>query len=278
MSLILDALKKADRDRSDAVDSPSIDSTHKTPSPEPSGFVIKPIHGVIAVVVILFIISLAFIFGKSSVGNSAIEQHQAPLTNQPSKTQIKSAPQITSKYSDFKKNIQDKKIALEYQSAQSSPSPITAAKQSNIGSNPQTQKTIITAQTNNTVTDTPKSTQSVAGIYDNSSIKNEKVEKNEISSTSTDLESGNSIDDYPELGGIRDLPWSTQDKIPSMTYAAHDYSSVNATVTINKSVFRQGSRVDENLYIEKILEDGIILKYGEYRFKMQALSSWVNFQ
>ena len=281
MSLILDALKKADRERTDNVENPSIDSSHKTPLPEPDGFVIKPVHGVIVLFFVLVVISLAFIFGKSSGEKPNSNQHNAAIPTQPLRTQIRSAPTITSKYSDFKKNIQEKKIALEYQSAETETTPSTATSPKQVAGVDQTENSanIVlepppSAKDSNTAEKT-NATNDVSGIYD-TPLKINKSVAAVIESQSAPLEPGNSIDDFPELGGIRDLPWTLQDQIPSMTYSAHDYSRVNPTVTINNAILRQGSKVENDLYIEKILEDGIILQFGQQRFKMQALSSWVN--
>lgn len=82
---------------------------------------------------------------------------------------------------------------------------------------------------------------------------------------------------FTQLGTIRSLPWTVQEKIPSLTYSAHNYNSMqDGSVVINGATRRRGDTVAPDLVLEMVLVDGIILKYKGQAFKVPALSSWVN--
>ncbi|WP_018015190.1 general secretion pathway protein GspB [Teredinibacter turnerae] len=82
---------------------------------------------------------------------------------------------------------------------------------------------------------------------------------------------------FTELGSIRSLPWTVQQKIPTLNYSAHNYQSLqDASVVINGTTRRRGDSLEQGLVLEMILRDGIILKYQGQAFKVPALNSWVN--
>lgn len=81
----------------------------------------------------------------------------------------------------------------------------------------------------------------------------------------------------PAVPGIRDLSWSLQQDIPSLNYQAHQYrGGQGSTVTINQREYRTGDRVATDLRIERIEEDGVVLTFKGQSFKLQALNSWIN--
>ena len=85
------------------------------------------------------------------------------------------------------------------------------------------------------------------------------------------------IADFTEIGDIRSLSWSEQTTIPTLNYSEHNYEeNGRSTVTINGSRFKKGDRVASDLILEMILADGILLKYKSSVFKMKALNSWIN--
>ncbi len=77
---------------------------------------------------------------------------------------------------------------------------------------------------------------------------------------------------------FNDLPWGRKQAIPTISYARHDYLANGiSTVVINGETRGIGNQVSRGQFvIEDILEDGVVLRYGELRFKLPALSGWVN--
>lgn len=81
----------------------------------------------------------------------------------------------------------------------------------------------------------------------------------------------------PAVPGIRDLPWSLQKDIPSLNYQAHNYEEGNnSSVTINQRQRRAGDEVARGVRIERIESDGLVLTYEGKTFKLKAMNSWVN--
>lgn len=79
------------------------------------------------------------------------------------------------------------------------------------------------------------------------------------------------------IQSVRDLPWSIQEKIPTIMYAEHNYqTNGNSSVTLNKAVKRKGDQVFPGVYIEEIRPESLVLKFQGEKFKLDALSSWVN--
>ncbi len=81
----------------------------------------------------------------------------------------------------------------------------------------------------------------------------------------------------PPVPGIRDLPWSLQQDIPTINYQAHNYrESGNSSVTINHRERRAGDEIAPGVRIERIESDGLVLTYEGRTFKLKAMNSWVN--
>lgn len=85
------------------------------------------------------------------------------------------------------------------------------------------------------------------------------------------------LQDFTQIGTIRSLPWTVQEKIPSLTYSQHNYKpNEEGDVELNGVTYKKGAQIAPNLKLETVVYDGILLRYGEDVFKLQALSSWVN--
>ncbi len=79
------------------------------------------------------------------------------------------------------------------------------------------------------------------------------------------------------VNAIRDLPLSVQNRIPTLMYAAHDYLEGNRpSVVINGQRYYEGQALEQGLKLERIEQDGVVIRVDDHRFKLRALSSWVN--
>jgi general secretion pathway protein B len=69
---------------------------------------------------------------------------------------------------------------------------------------------------------------------------------------------------------VQDLPVSVQDGLPPLKLAGHIYSedSARRMIIINNRICREGELIDNQIYLEKILRDGVVLRYQEIRFRM----------
>ncbi len=92
----------------------------------------------------------------------------------------------------------------------------------------------------------------------------------------SDSNSPNSISQYANIPDLYDLPPAILVKIPSLSYNEHNYNSNGGSVKINGAIKHPNELLAEGVVIDKILEDGMILHIEGYSFKMKALNSWVN--
>lgn len=84
----------------------------------------------------------------------------------------------------------------------------------------------------------------------------------------------NAIHNAPDL---RQLPWSVQQEIPSIIYSQHNFTGDSTSnVVLNGQPRRVGNQVGGELNLEEIYVDGILLRFREHRFKLRALNNWVN--
>ncbi len=85
-----------------------------------------------------------------------------------------------------------------------------------------------------------------------------------------------SITQFGNLPDLHDLPNQILAKIPSLNYSEHNYNNIGGSVKINGQLKHVNDQLAPGLVIDKILEDGMILHLDNYSFKMRALNSWVN--
>jgi general secretion pathway protein B len=91
---------------------------------------------------------------------------------------------------------------------------------------------------------------------------------------STAIRSYDSLVDLPDIG---DLPSGLRTQIATINYLRHNFdANGGGTVVINGKAHRTGATVVPNLMLEEIVIDGIILRYKQTRFKLRALNSWIN--
>ncbi len=87
-----------------------------------------------------------------------------------------------------------------------------------------------------------------------------------------------SLIDLPDIG---DLPWNLRQQIPSINYVRHNFTGEavaagRSSVVINSRAHYPGDAVATDVLLEEIIVDGIILRFKQTRFKLRALNSWIN--
>lgn len=85
-----------------------------------------------------------------------------------------------------------------------------------------------------------------------------------------------SINQFANLPYIQELPRNILDKVPTLNYTQHNFNGLAGTVIINGVVHHVDDQLGNGLVIDKVLEDGMILHLDNYSFKIRALNSWVN--
>lgn len=80
---------------------------------------------------------------------------------------------------------------------------------------------------------------------------------------------------YGDTPFLHELPVTVQDTIPTLMYAKHDYE--NRKVVINKTELGMGDATNGGVLVEQVLADGVLLSFNGTEFKLTSLSSWVNY-
>ena len=77
---------------------------------------------------------------------------------------------------------------------------------------------------------------------------------------------------------ITQMPARYQRTIPSIDYEVHMYAEGGkGFVTINGAVLKTGTVIDPGLRVIAILQDSVVLEFKNQQFRLPALNSWVNY-
>lgn len=83
----------------------------------------------------------------------------------------------------------------------------------------------------------------------------------------------------PAVPSLNQLPWPERKRIPTINYSVHIYSDDRpnaSTVELNGKLRRAGDTIAPGLRLESIDSLGVILDYQGSRFRLPALNSWIN--
>lgn len=256
MSLLLDALNKADQERKRSNEAaPGIDSNHEH----------RHYHGarnhsllLVAVVIVSLLILLAAIYwlGQRSTATQ-VTSATAPVNT------IANAPQTNNH---------------------------TAPKKTLVTSEPKTSETKNTDAAAPAATEIDTSDENVASLYQNTQVPQSNAAATISPPTAEaiptvpeaapvavpNIASPVSIAQFSNLPEIHDLPTSILERIPSLGYSEHHYNINGGNVKINGEIKHVNDQLPNGIVIDKILEDGMILHIDNYSFKMRAMNSWVN--
>lgn len=243
MSLLLDALNKADQERKRSDGPPSIDSRHDAYKAHDGSK--TPTLIVVLSIGILLIVLLAAVYWLG------MHRQQPPPT----------APIATSQ--------QPPVLVPQLQpDTTSNNAPIIDAEQ-NSGSK--------------SASNSENQSGDVANLYHQQSANNPAATNSNAvpSVTNNTLEkplptSPTSINQFANLPELNDLPTDVLEKIPTLKYTEHNYNPNGGNVVINGVVKHVNDQLVNGVVIDKILIDGMILHTESYSFKMRALNTWFN--
>jgi general secretion pathway protein B len=263
MSLILDALNRADQERSVDNKSPNLQTSH-SPAPQPS----KPIRRWLIEALIILMALGAFVFSKWP---------EKQLDSTPSSTSLPSHPvnsDETLKQYDASQNTAVKKT----KAAESNPplkkiSAVINSDNANARANPSAEKSMqsipVSASTANST--------AIASLYQ---------KKNDTTNTTTSTKPIKSNDVNNTQTILQQIPLLTQhsprfqNSVPSIVYGLHVYSDNDRAgfVKLNGSIRKIGAEIEPGLRVIAILKDSVVLDYKGRQFRLAALNSWVNFK
>jgi len=81
------------------------------------------------------------------------------------------------------------------------------------------------------------------------------------------------FDDTDALPLIQDLPAAVRKSLPPLQLAGHVYAQNPAKrlIIINNRICREGDMVENGLYLDRIIWEGVVLRYQKTRFRMKLL-------
>lgn len=308
MSLILDALNRAEHERKNKNAVPDINTVH-TPAipPAPQPVAAKPVMILIAIsLLVIAIILIIWLFRSSSISlpvfpeqTSNTQQTNNALANT---AQMTTAPQATTP-------METESLAAESQ-AKDSASPDTIppqpASSEVTAAAPAIENLYAEKSADVTVPDT-----SVEKLYEpeiaepvSESIVTpfEPVAQN----NAADIEAVNALAQqamgqpvdvqppeqlitgatakpqrrYEEINvqEFNSLAWNQKQQIPTISYSRHNYLPQNvSTVVINGETVGEGNAFGGGSFVvDEIFVDGVVLSFRGNKFKLRALSGWVN--
>jgi general secretion pathway protein B len=286
MSLILDALNKADREREyrDAV--PDLKTVHAAPRPTRNYRQVWIIGGVAAALLVL--VALVFFWWRSAASTRAPVTDDIPAEASAVPPQLAAIP-VVMPAEDEKVAVPlavlpvDQEVQALYQTQQDTrvlqviePAIQPAAPQ------PMAQ------QTGNKRSSVDEELARI--LWEEARRESQQPvplpasalppavapkPKAEAKALPADLPAEETLAGHQGVPFLHELPVTVQDTIPTLMYAKHDYEK--GFVVINKEELQIGSAARGGVLVERILADGVLLSLNGTEFKLSSLSSWVNY-
>lgn len=299
MSMILDALQRADRERQKqdqplpSLETPVAPPPVKAPTPKKLWWVTGAGVG-LSLMAALLVIALDRPSSPASTSGTPVRPVHAeqpsqvpePTTEPAAETPTEKPPAIAELYQS--PQVEDDSVTALYRTATRDGTPASSAEDaSNVvaieGADGHTQElsdrpepaAVRLSEAEPAKQAAPEATASKTELSEAESATTESVET--APSETVARESAPAAEPTPTVPGVRDLPWNLQQTMPSLNYQRHDYRNGAASrVVINGQERRAGQQVAPDLTLERIEEDGAVMRYRGHQFKLQALNSWVN--
>ncbi|WP_339898574.1 general secretion pathway protein GspB [uncultured Gilvimarinus sp.] len=277
MSLILDALRKADRERQQQHNGvPGIDATHTSNQDAPRKLWPWLVALVVLVSLLLALVIWLLLERKPSVAPTApsVQAPAAvPQAPQPATGTVQSAAQPHSQMQQSPAEPPPAQAAGAGSDTVAQPAP---AATSGVASSSASSEAVLDDEVARLYNTPPpdETPVTVAPRPEVTAVSAGSVAP-EPAPVAEELRSS-LLAAHPNVGTIRDLPLAVQNEIPTLMYSAHEYRAGGVSeVMINSQSLREGQTL-QGLTLEVIAEDGVIMRSGDHFFKLTAMSSWVN--
>lgn len=86
------------------------------------------------------------------------------------------------------------------------------------------------------------------------------------------------FNDLMLIQDFNELPWATKQQVPTISYQRHNYlNEAVSTVVINGQTLGEGNVLGgTELVVQEIVKDGVVIRFGATVFKLRALNGWIN--
>ena len=296
MSLILDALNKADQERSEQHEVPNLRAVHGSPYPQAQPGLLKRWSVEIVFVALLLIAYLGYqlLVDDEPQPQPQPAKAQAPLAppqqvvTRPSNPVpvVATAPLPVSSMQDTEQVLAPVAIASSTPVAASAPVESPAANVAQPVASPARTPVKVPVAT---PLDTQRDVKSLYAQQRSEAVPTERASPAAKAAPATPavprpLQRATPVLDrkaqLEKLPLLSELSPQRQQAIPSIDFSLHVYSSDQDTgfVTLNGQRRRPGDQVAAGLRLEKIVDEFIVLSYKGSEFRLLSLNSWINLQ
>lgn len=292
MSLLLDALRKADRERSAQHSPAGLDSYTAEPARSGRGLVIALII-LLLVVLLLGAWLLWFLWGEKS---APVTQVPAPVmnANSPAPESHRAEPQAQSQPLA---PAEQSAVSVSVSSSSKAAANAAPVEPSMVGEAYLPEDAEAHEQKRGPEEQAPQANldPAVAELYRHKPVEKSQPQapaqnattqnpapsappaQSEPQTKQPPAATANTLAGFPNVGGIRALPLAAQNDIPTLMYGQHNYRlGGDSSIVLNGKTLREGDSLGGGLSVDAIVADGVIMRYRDHHFALKALSSWVN--
>lgn len=272
MSLILDALNRADRERKNTQVTPDINTVHEVtyrPEAAPTSKKILPIT---VLVLFLAVIWLAYTLLQNR-STPDLNQQRAPVVQ--SEPSIASATRAAAVVDEQPAQAEEVPAAPQPEVL---PGATSAAPQIVATAPPPAEVNSLYAQEKPAAkVETPAAVNDLyKPVEEPAVVKSVALEPQTITPVSLVEKSTKTyaVLDVPDLS---ELPEGLQKEIPTIIYSQHNFTADGiSNVVLNGQPRLAQTMIADQLSLDEIYVDGILLRFREHKFKLRALNNWVN--
>lgn len=278
VSLILDALNKADRDRDNSDKVPDLNTYHvsRSSAARQQRWLI-----LLSVLVVMLLFALGVSTYLWMGGDSVGGQGQAQQSASPSSQAAAVAPKALPRPAPIKiqtpaappRAVADTEVEALYQAEQGDIQIVEPVVRAADSEPLRRQSSVDEALARSLWQDAqikPLPQPAAAKVIAPEPAKPEPVD-DEVS----DAAFADTLASVADMPYLHELSTNLQNTIPTLMYAEHTFAE--GVVVINKKRLVAGDAIAAGLVVEQIMADGIVLSFKGERFKLDSLSSWVNY-
>lgn len=288
MSLILDALNKADREREPAPAVPSITHPYVGSGPASQAALPSWVFALVGALAVSVVVMLVLLFKLT--GNSASYPQEAPQQELPQTERMKPAPAVNATRElhavSQEPPFGQYAVAGEVNAVKPEPTQVVAPRDPE----PVAADAVahlygqgVQAVPNKVRQSEPVERAAASAVKQPAPKTDPLVDDAELAAlwreaqqeTAPPAVPAANADGYGQLPYLYQLPESFQERIPTLMYQNHIYTARASAVIINGATYKVGDRLAEQLKVEAITEEDLVLSYMDKPFKLAALSSWV---
>lgn len=282
MSLILDALNRADRERKSTRVTPDLNTIHEAARYPVNSSGRQRFLLVAAIAVIVLVLWLAYPWLQTRLASTGLPpaMQQSAMTTPPD-IQPRPRPQQAPQAALGVQNEPTKAAVISTAAPQAAPQDsATAAEISTLYRQEdaaQSRAAPVAAQQETRKTQDSKVSDLYKPVEEPAQVESVAIPVQTVTPVRLTQDSGKTLDAYQTIPDLSELPASVQQKIPSLRYTRHNFSAEGPnSVVLNGRSHTARTTIAPELSLEEILPDGILLRYQDKKFKLRALNHWIN--